>query len=150
MMEAYSGWPLAQEISPIWQLFLESIHLLCHLWFLLLFFSLKYRAVFCFQCCVDYKSTPCVAYHLNLWTHHSKISKGSMPEVVSFPVLLDPYHNQYIIETENQEWLEEYCTIGRAKGVVYSLLKSFVLVTSPHRAEGAEFHFLLSRQEWNN
>lgn len=70
-----------------------------------------------------------------------------MPEVISFQVLLDPYHNQYIIEIENQE---EYCIIGRAKGMVYSLLKSFVLVTSPHVAEGAEFHFLLSRQEWNN
>lgn len=73
-----------------------------------------------------------------------------MPEVISFQVLLGPYHNQYIIEIENQEWLEENCTVGRTKGMVYSLLKSFVLVTGPHVAEGAEFHFLLSRQEWNN
>ena len=36
------------------------------------------------------------------------------------------------------------------QNMVYSLLKSFVLVTSPHIAEEAEFHFLLSRQEWNN
>lgn len=73
-----------------------------------------------------------------------------MPEVISFQVLLDLYHNRYIIEIENPDWLEEYCTIWRAKGMVYSLLKSFVLVTSPHIAEGAEFHFLLSRQKWNN
>lgn len=30
-----------------------------------------------------------------------------MPEVISFQVLLHPYHNPYIIEIENPDWLEE-------------------------------------------